>query len=86
MSHEHTDLSCAEIVELVTEYLEGALSEADRTRFEIHLTYCSGCDRYLDQMRSTMTAVGGLAPAEAPETPDELLEAFRGWKQRTRED
>jgi anti-sigma factor RsiW len=86
MTHEHGDLSCEEVVELVTDYLEGALSDADRTRFEVHLTYCSGCDRYLDQMRGTISAVGGLAPAEPPEAPDELLDAFRGWKRRTLEE
>jgi anti-sigma factor RsiW len=87
MTDEHTDLSCDEVVELVTDYLEGALSDTDRTRFEVHLTYCSGCDRYLDQMRGTIAAVGGLAAApDAPEAPDELLDAFRGWKQRTQEE
>jgi anti-sigma factor RsiW len=87
MSDERTDLTCDEVVELVTDYLEGALPEAERTRVEIHLNYCSGCDRYLDQMRGTIAAVGGLAAgAEAPEAPDELLEAFRGWKRRTLEE
>jgi anti-sigma factor RsiW len=87
MTHEHHDLSCREVVELVTDYLEGGLSDADRTRFEIHLVYCSGCDRYLDQMRGTIAAVGGSGPvAEPDDVPDELLEAFRGWKRQTREE
>jgi anti-sigma factor RsiW len=87
MTDEHTDLSCEEVVELVTDYLEDALSDTDRTRFEVHLTYCSGCHSYLEQMRGTIAAVGGLAAAsEAPAVPDELVESFRGWKRRTLEE
>ena len=85
MSHEHHDLSCREVVELVTDYLEGALGDEERTRFEMHLVYCSGCARYLDQMRGTIAAVGGTAPLEESDVPDELLDAFRGWKRHTAE-
>jgi anti-sigma factor RsiW len=81
--HEH-ELTCDEVVELVTDYLEGALPAGDRTRFELHLVTCRGCERYLDQMRGTITAVGRLRGDEvAPEAMDELLDAFRGWRQRT---
>ena len=85
MSHAHHDLSCQEVVELVTDYLEGALADEDRTRFEMHLVYCSGCARYLDQMRGTIAAVGGTAPAGSADVPDELLQAFRGWKRHATE-
>jgi len=86
MSHEHHDLSCKEVVELVTDYLEGALNDAERTRFETHLVYCSGCDRYLDQMRGTIAAVGGTAAVEEAEVPDELLDAFRGFRRQSAEE
>jgi anti-sigma factor RsiW len=74
-------LSCRELVELVTDYLEGALPEGERARFEDHISRCDGCDVYLAQMRQTIELVGHL-PAEAlsPEAERELLEAFRGWR------
>ncbi|MGB2874833.1 MAG: zf-HC2 domain-containing protein [Gaiellaceae bacterium] len=73
-------LSCRELVELVTDYLEGALSTAERARFEEHIERCAGCKIYLDQMRQTIRAVGQL-PEDVltPEGERELLEAFRGW-------
>jgi anti-sigma factor RsiW len=87
MSHAHHDLTCEEIVELVTAYLDGALTDADRTRFEVHLVYCEGCDRYLDQMRGTIATVGELGTGDVePDAMDDLLDAFRGWKQRSLEE
>jgi anti-sigma factor RsiW len=87
MSHAHQDLSCEEVVELVTAYLDGALTDADRTRFEVHLVYCEGCDRYLDQMRGTIATVGELGTGDVePDAMDDLLDAFRGWKQRSLEE
>jgi anti-sigma factor RsiW len=87
MSERHDELSCQQVVELVTAYLDGALDDAERTRFETHLVYCEGCDRYLDQMRGTIATVGGLASDDvAPQAMDELLDAFRGWKQRSLEE
>src|SRR5260370_423374 len=59
------DLSCQELVELVTEYLEDALDPAERTRFEAHLRDCAGCQTYLDQMQHTLGAGGGDAGWEA---------------------
>jgi anti-sigma factor RsiW len=74
-------LSCRELVELVTDYLEGALPEGGRARFEDHISRCDGCEVYLSQMRQTIELVGHL-PAEAlsQEAERELLEAFRGWR------
>jgi anti-sigma factor RsiW len=74
-------LSCRELVELVTDYLEGALPEGERARFEDHISRCDGCEVYLAQMRQTIELVGHL-PAEAlsPEAERELLDAFRGWR------
>jgi anti-sigma factor RsiW len=84
MSHVHEDLSCEEIVELVTDYLDGALDDTDRTRFELHLVFCEGCDRYLDQMRGTISTVGRLRADDVePAAVDDLLEAFRGWKRES---
>ena len=81
------DIRCHEIVELVTDYLEGALDEADRTRFEMHIMVCRGCENYLEQMRSTADTVGEVVAEEPdPEQLDELLEAFRGWHRRTLEE
>jgi len=75
------DLSCAELVELVTEYFDGGLPDRDRERFEEHIVFCSGCENYLDQMRTTIDVVGALTEDDlAPAMADELLAAFRGWK------
>jgi anti-sigma factor RsiW len=74
-------LSCQELVELVTDYLEGALSEEERLRFEDHIGRCGACTIYLEQMRQTITLLGHLAPESlAPDAERELLEAFRGWR------
>lgn len=76
-------LSCQEVVELVTDYLEGALPADERRRFEEHLGTCDGCRRYLDQMRATMCVTGELRPADlSAEAEQALLEAFRDWKSR----
>lgn len=74
-------LSCQELVELVTEYLEGALSAEERTRFEQHLDACEKCGVYLDQMRTTIELTGSLvAESLSPEAEAALLDAFRDWK------
>jgi anti-sigma factor RsiW len=76
-----TDLTCQELVELVTEYLEGALPPDHRVRFEMHLVYCRGCDIYVEQMRETLRAMGRLnEEALDPGARDALLHAFRAWK------
>ena len=75
------DLACQEVVELVTDYLEGALSRSDRKRFEKHLAACPNCTTYLEQMRVTIRAVGTLTPADlTPEAETELTELFRQWR------
>jgi anti-sigma factor RsiW len=75
------ELSCQEFVELVTDYDEGALTEEERRRFEQHFANCTGCERYLDQMRTTVALTGRLSwdelDAEAEQT---LRAAFRAWK------
>jgi anti-sigma factor RsiW len=73
------ELACNEIVELVTAYLEDALDSADRERFEEHLVFCDGCDRYLAQMRATIEVTGRVQLGSMPpELEARLLEAFRG--------
>jgi anti-sigma factor RsiW len=74
-------MTCREVVELMTDYLEGALSVHDRARFEEHIAGCDGCTAYLAQLRITMSAVGRLANEPMPEPVErELLNAFRTWK------
>ena len=75
------ELTCAELVELVSDYIEGALSRDDRMRFEQHLTICSGCANYLDQMRTTIAVTGRLRVDDlSPEVRADLVDAFRGWR------
>jgi anti-sigma factor RsiW len=74
-------LTCRELVELVTDYLEDALSRRDRTRFERHVSGCGACPAYLDQMRQTLALLGHLdEEALDPADLDALVDAFRGWK------
>ena len=75
------ELSCRELVEMVTDYLEGRMSPADRDRFDAHLRGCPGCRAYLQQMRQTIRATGHLSEeALLPEARDKLLALFRNWK------
>ena len=75
------ELTCSEIVELVTEYLEGGLSAEDRERFEEHLGFCDPCITYFEQMRETIATVGRLGADDelSPELQEGLLRAFREW-------
>jgi anti-sigma factor RsiW len=74
-------LACQELVELVTAYFDGALSRTDRRRFERHISGCDNCTAYVEQMRLVIEATGGLTEDDIdPAARDELLEAFRGWK------
>ena len=75
------DLACKELVELITDYLEGALAEHDRVRLEDHLAKCDGCRSYLEQIRATIELTGMLTEDEIPaEGKQELLGVFRAWK------
>lgn len=74
-------MNCRQVVELMTDYLEGTLSAVDRVRFEEHIAGCDGCRAYLAQMRVTRRLVGKLADDPIPEPIErELLEAFRNWR------
>jgi anti-sigma factor (TIGR02949 family) len=72
------DMTCQEVVELVTAYLEGALSPEQAAQFEQHVDSCDGCERYVDQMRTTIATVGRIEDTDVPpELRDRLLVAFR---------
>ena len=74
------DLSCQEVVELVTDYLEDALAPGVRARIELHLGACAGCASYLDQMRDTIRIVGALREEDLdPALREQLVGALRGW-------
>jgi anti-sigma factor RsiW len=74
-------MSCKELVELVTDYLEDAMPPEERQRFEQHLTICPGCVTYVQQMRQTVLTTGALREESVPpEAREALLGAFRDWK------
>ena len=76
---EAEDLTCAEMVELVTDYLEGALEGAGRAAFAAHLGECEPCSRYVEQIRITVELTGRLREEElSPETKAALVGVFRG--------
>ena len=80
MRNAMADLTCRELVELVTDYLEGRLPRADRFRFERHIAACDGCTTYLEQMRETIRLVGELREEDVTAPAREaLLTAFRDW-------
>lgn len=72
---------CQEAVELVTDYLEGALSRRDRRRFEFHLQGCPNCTAYLEQIRITIQATGAIDAGDlSPEARADLTELYRRWR------
>jgi len=74
-------LTCSQIVELVTDYLEGELPPPERLRFEEHISSCAPCREYLSQMRQTVETAGRLTEEEiSPPAMEALLDAFRDWK------
>ena len=76
------DMTCKELVDVITEYFEGTLPAEDRARFERHRGKCEGCHAYLDQMRGTINALGHLPPESlSPEAERALLDAFKGWRE-----
>jgi anti-sigma factor RsiW len=75
-----SELVCRQAVELVTDYLEGALSAADRERLEGHLAACPHCTEYLAQMRRTLEVLGHIEPeALDPVVQEELVGLYRRW-------
>jgi anti-sigma factor RsiW len=73
-------LTCQQVVELVTEYLDGVMEPRRRARFEAHLAGCDGCTNYMEQFRTTVSVVGRLDVGDVPEpVMSDLLAAFRHW-------
>lgn len=79
MSSE-VEIDCQDLVELVTDYLDGVLSEVERIQVSEHLKLCDGCAAYVEQLRETVGLVGRLSDDVAPEFRARLLSAFRDWK------
>ena len=73
-------LSCQEVVELVTGYLEETLDADTLSLFEEHLNFCDGCEAYLDQMRATIAVVGRADDDVPDDARERLLTAFRQWR------
>jgi anti-sigma factor RsiW len=74
------DLTCRELVELVTDYLDSALPDAERVRFETHMASCEGCDRYVEQIRTTVALTGEARALEERPELTALLGAFRDYR------
>jgi anti-sigma factor RsiW len=75
------DLVCQQAVELVTDYLEGALSRRDRRRFEAHLRSCANCSAYLEQIRATIAVAGAVDTEElTADVRQDLIELYRRWQ------
>jgi anti-sigma factor RsiW len=76
------EMACQELVELVTAYFDGSLSRSDRRRFRAHISGCDHCTAYIEQMRLVIEASGRLTEEDVyPGAREELLEAFRGWRE-----
>ena len=74
-------MTCQELTEVLTDYLEGVMAPEDVARLEAHLELCEGCVTYVEQMRETIRAVRALHPEHVEATvPDDVLAAFRAWK------
>jgi anti-sigma factor RsiW len=75
------ELVCQQVVELVTDYLEGALSRSQRRRFEAHLAGCEHCTEYLAQMRATIELTGRLQVEDlSPEMREQFSSIYRRWR------
>jgi anti-sigma factor RsiW len=74
-------MTCRQVVELMTDYLEDNLPAGDRARFEEHIAGCDGCRAYLAQLQTTREMVGRIANVPMPASVErELIEAFRNWR------
>ena len=75
------EIACRQAVDLMTDYLEGALSPRDRARLEVHLAECDYCVEYLAQIRATIDIAGRIEPDDLePEALDELVSLYRRWQ------
>ncbi len=75
------EMACQELVEVITDYLEGTIPEHDRARFDAHILTCPGCREYVEQMRTTLRLSGRLTVESiSAGARDQLLQAFRRMK------
>ena len=83
-ANTYEDVSCQELVELVTDYVEGGLGAELTARFERHIASCAGCRTHLAQIRATIRVTGELTRESlSPEAERALLHAFRGWNRNS---
>jgi anti-sigma factor (TIGR02949 family) len=77
----NNEFRCQEMIEVITNYLDGAMPPDERQRFERHLSYCAGCSTYVDQMRETIRQTGTV-PRESlpPALRERIVAQFRTWK------
>ncbi len=81
LSLRRRDIVCQQAVELVTDYLEGALTRRQRRRFEHHLRGCPNCSAYLEQIRITIELTGAIDPGElTPDAKQDLIDLYRRWR------
>ena len=81
LSLRRKDLVCQQVVELVTDYLEGTLSRRERRRFESHLRACPNCTAYLQQIKTTVQLTGTIEWDElTPEAQADLADLYRRWR------
>jgi anti-sigma factor RsiW len=81
LSLRHKDIVCQQAVELVTDYLEGALSRRERRRLERHLRACPNCTAYLEQIRITVALAGAVEVDDlTPEAREDLSTLYRRWR------
>ena len=78
----NTEYSCQEMIEVVTNYLDAALSTDEEQRFERHLSRCAGCNTYVEQIRETIRQTGMVPHEESlpPALREEIVAQFRNWK------
>ena len=83
MAERASGYTCQEVVGLASEYLEGTMGADEATAFEVHLNFCDGCFRFVDQVRETAATAGALPEEQIPdELRVRLLDAFRDWRLR----
>ena len=81
MAESADHLSCREVVELVSDHLDGALSAEEVALFEQHLNFCEGCVWYVEQIKTTVDALGEIREEDLPpEAKNPLMTVFRDWR------
>jgi len=82
MTEPADDLTCKELVEVITDYFDGAMHDVDRARFERHLAECSGCTSVVSQFRTTIEVTGRLTEDQVtPEQREAMRDVFRRWRE-----